>query len=99
MKSQTALLITAIIIIGLFYVAYCVGNTISSIHYFAPYALLLGWQVYLASQNRENVSHIVGSIIGLLIIACVPYEYASFMSGCMFVFPPLVYIKRMAKQQ
>lgn len=99
MRNQIALLITAIIIIGLFYVAYCVGNTISSIHYFAPYALLLGWQVYLASQNRENVSHIVGSIIGLLIIACVPYEYASFMCGCMFVFPPLVYIKRMAKQQ
>ncbi len=99
MKNLTVIGITLCIVASLFYVAYLLGCLIGAIHPLAPYVILLPYQIYLAAQNRDNVAHIVGSIIGLLIIYAVPQAYACFMVGSMCVFPPLLYVMRRNKQE
>lgn len=99
MKNLSVLAITLFIIGALFYTAYLLGCLVGSIHPLAPYVILLPYQVYLAAQNRDNVSHVAGSVIGLLIIYAVPPAYAGFMVGCMFVFYPLSHVMRKRKQQ
>ncbi len=99
MKNLSVLGITLCIVAALFYVAYLIGCVVGAVHPLAPYGVLLPYQIYLASKNRDNVAHIAGSIFGLLIIYMVPQSYACFMVGSMCVFQPLHYVMRRNKKQ